>query len=134
MRNWRDGRIKMHVLATLLRLRRERSSLFQIGAYRALSAEGPMADRVIAFEREEAGDRVVVAAGRHLAPFMPSTGASAAQHSWEGTMLRLPAKAGADLEDVLTGRRPSANAAAVSARELFSILPVAVLIEKCPVS
>ena len=45
-------------------------------------------------------------------------------------MLRLPAKAGADLDDVLTGRRLSANAAAVPAQELFSILPMAVLVEK----
>jgi (1->4)-alpha-D-glucan 1-alpha-D-glucosylmutase len=134
MNNWRDGRIKMHVLVTLLRLRRERSSLFQTGAYRALSAEGPMADRVIAFAREETGDRVVVAAGRHLAPFPPSAGASPVQYSWEGTMLRLPAKPEADLDDVLTGRRLSANAAAVPARELFSILPVAVLVEKRPAS
>jgi len=93
-----------------------------------------MADRVIAFEREETGDRVVVAAGRHLAPFMPSAEASSAEYSWEGTTLRLPAKAGADLEDVLTGRRLSANAAAVPAPELFSILPVAVLVKKRPVS
>ena len=49
MRKWRDGRIKMHVLATLLQLRREWSSLFQAGTYRGVSAEGPMADRVIAF-------------------------------------------------------------------------------------
>ncbi len=132
--NWRDGRIKMYALATLLRLRRERSSLFQAGTYRALSAEGPMADRVIAFAREEAGDRVVVAAGRHLAPFMPSAEASPAQYSWEGTMLRLPAKAGPDLDDVLTGRRLSASAAAVPAQELFSILPMAVLVEKRSVS
>ena len=65
---------------------------------------------------------------------MPSAEAGPEQYSWEGTMLRLPAKAGAHLEDVLTGRRLSANVAAVPARELFSILPVVVLIEKRPVS
>ena len=124
---------RLLALLSLLQLRREWSSLFQAGTYRGVSAEGPMADRVIAFEREEAGDRVIVVAGRHLAPFMPSAETSSAQYSWEGTMLRLP-KAGGDLEDVLTGRRLSTKAAAVPARELFSTLPVAVLVENRPMS
>jgi (1->4)-alpha-D-glucan 1-alpha-D-glucosylmutase len=130
MRNWRDGRIKIHVLATLLRLRRDRESLFSAGGYRGLPAEGPMADRVIAFARETSGDCVVVAAGRHLAPFAPSADASLAQYSWEDTSLRLPLQLGKTLEDVLTGREISAVRGAVSARELFSALPAAVLVER----
>jgi maltooligosyltrehalose synthase len=129
MRNWRDARIKMHVLASLLRLRRDREPLFRASRYRALPAEGAMADRVIAFAREHSGECVVVATGRHLAPLVPSADAGVAQYSWEDTSLRLP-RLSEPVEDVLTGREIPVSGGAVFARELFSILPVAVLVER----
>ena len=129
MRNWRDARIKMHVLASLLRLRRDREPLFRASRYRALPAEGAMADRVIAFARETSDDCVVVATGRHLAPLVPSADAGTAQYSWEDTSLRLP-RLSEPVEDVLTGREIPVSGGAVFARELFSILPVAVLAER----
>jgi (1->4)-alpha-D-glucan 1-alpha-D-glucosylmutase len=130
MYSWRDGRIKLHVLSTLLRLRRDRESLFSKSHYRALSTEGAMADRVIAFAREAAGDWMVVATGRHLAPFVPSADAGPARYSWEDTVLRLPAQLGKNVDDVLTGREIATNEGAVTAQELFSILPAAVLVER----
>jgi (1->4)-alpha-D-glucan 1-alpha-D-glucosylmutase len=129
MRNWRDARIKMHVLASLLRLRRDREPLFRASRYRALPAEGAMADRVIAFAREQSGECVVVATGRHLAPSVSSADAGVAQYSWEDTSLRLP-RLSEPVEDVLTGREIPVSGGAVFARELFSILPVAVLVER----
>ena len=130
VRGWRDGRIKLHVLATLLRLRRDRETLFATGDYQPLAAEGSMTDRLVAFAREASGDRVVVATGRHLAPFVPSVDGDSAQHSWEDTSLSLPPGLGGTLIDVLTGREMTPSNGALAARELFSILPVAVLVEK----
>jgi len=88
-----------------------------------------MADRVIAFARETSVDCVVVATGRHLAPLLPSADAGTAQYSWEDTSLRLP-RLSEPVEDVLTGREIPVSGGAVFARELFSILPVAVLAER----
>ena len=87
-----------------------------------------MADRVIAFARETSEESVVVATGRHLAPLVPSADAGAAQYSWEDTSLRLPAQLGETVEDVLTGRELPVAAGAAFARDLLSILPVAVLV------
>jgi (1->4)-alpha-D-glucan 1-alpha-D-glucosylmutase len=126
-RDWRDGCIKLHVLASLLRLRRDHQSLFAAGGYQALAAEGSMADRVVAFARETPDDCVVVVVGRHLAPFVPSADGPAPQ-SWEDTSLSLPERLGRTVTDVLTGREIQASAGAVSAEELFSIVPAAVLV------
>ncbi len=116
MRHWRDARIKMYVLASLLRLRRDRQALFEAGNYRALPAEGAVADRVIAFcAGDVRGALVVVATGRHLAPLVPSADAGTAQYSWEDTSLRLPPQLGETVEDVLTGRELPVAAGAVFA-------------------
>ena len=50
-RDWHDGRIKLAVIATLLAFRRDHASLFADGTYEPLSASGPRADEVVAFER-----------------------------------------------------------------------------------
>ncbi len=131
VRNWQDGRVKLHVLGTLLRLRRDHEPLFAAGGYQALAAEGAMADRVVAFARETPDDCVVVAVGRHLAPFVPSADGSAPA-SWEDTSLSLPERLGGVVTDVLTGREIDANAGVVSAKELFSILPASVLVGRRP--
>jgi (1->4)-alpha-D-glucan 1-alpha-D-glucosylmutase len=128
-RDWRDGRIKLHVLASLLRLRREREPLFVDGNYQALAADGAMVDRVVAFAREAAEDCVVVAVGRHLAPLVPSADAAPMPSWWEETSLTLPPRlGGGTVCDALTGREIHPDAGVVSAKELFSVLPAAVLI------
>ena len=128
VRGWRDGRIKLHVLASLLRLRRDREALFAAGTYQALPAEGAMADRLVAFTREVSNDCAVVAVGRHLAPFVPAANGAPAQHLWEDTSLSLPPGLEDVACDVITGREIRPTARAILARELFSILPVAVLV------
>jgi len=86
-----------------------------------------MADRVVAFARETPDDCVALVVGRHLAPFVPSA-EGPAPHSWEDTSLSLPERLGGIVYDVLTGREIHASAGAVSAKELFSILPAAALV------
>ena len=88
-----------------------------------------MADRVIAFERELSGESIIVATARQLALFSPAAD-SPAQYSWEDTSIRLPSTFGTAVDDVLTGREIPIAGGAVSARELFSILPAAVLVER----
>ena len=129
LRDWRDGRIKLYLLAALLRLRRDREALFATGSYDALTAAGSMADRIVAFVRKTNSDRVVVAAGRHLAPFVPSDEGSPV-NSWEDTSVNLPPELSGTLIDVLTGREMMPRDGSISARELFSIVPAAVLVEK----
>ena len=66
--SWQDGRIKMHVIRSLLRYRREHPALFSRGAYTPVAVSGAEADRVVAFLRQENGENLLVVALRHLGP------------------------------------------------------------------
>ncbi|HEY3801558.1 MAG TPA: malto-oligosyltrehalose synthase [Kofleriaceae bacterium] len=96
---------KLWTTARVLGLRRRRPELFR-GRYEPFAATGPLADRVFAFKRDEA----LLAAVNRLGP--PSS----------DTQLALPA--GTWL-DALSDRRWRGT---VAARELWSALPIALLV------
>jgi (1->4)-alpha-D-glucan 1-alpha-D-glucosylmutase len=70
---WRDGRIKQHVIARLLGLRRRLPAVFDYGSYEPIG----MGDHICAFERRHGTDRVLVAV--RLSPWSPE--------SWDGPSL-----------------------------------------------
>ncbi|HEY1817321.1 MAG TPA: malto-oligosyltrehalose synthase [Kofleriaceae bacterium] len=96
---------KLWTTARVLGLRRRRPELF-LGRYEPFPATGPLADRVFAFKRDEA----LIAAVNRLGPPAPDT------------QLVLPA--GTWL-DALSDRRWRGT---VAARELWSALPIALLV------
>ncbi|WP_156756595.1 malto-oligosyltrehalose synthase [Actinokineospora pegani] len=98
------GAAKLHLVRTVLRLRRERPELFT--GYRPVHATGPAAERVVAFERSG-----LIAVATRLPVRSPG---------WGGTVLDLP---GGDWTDALTGR-PAAG----ELSDLLSDYPVAVLV------
>lgn len=104
------GAAKLHVVRTVLRLRRARPNLFT--GYRPLHADGPAAEHALAFARS--ADLVAVAT--RLPVGLARTG-------WQDTVLALPAGAGS-WTDLLTGR-PVAPTAALT--ELLDRYPVALL-------
>ena len=59
--NWRDGRVKQHVVATLLHLRADRAALFTEGKYVPLAVEGVCREHVLAFMRLHGDQRLLVA-------------------------------------------------------------------------
>jgi len=70
--SWRDGRIKLAVIRTVLALRRDLDALFARGQYRPLTVNGPQADRIIAFARINAGGALVVVVPRHVDALLQS--------------------------------------------------------------
>jgi (1->4)-alpha-D-glucan 1-alpha-D-glucosylmutase len=133
---WPDGRIKMYLAATLLRLRREMPELWLEGAYQPLRGGDSESDRhLVAFARQHGSRAAVVVAPRFLHELMPSathwppTGFDV----WKAMHVELPAGlAGATFDNVLTGAavRPlvSSRGATLPAADLFKTLPVAVLL------
>ncbi len=87
-----DGTAKLRVTAAALRLRRDRPELFE--GYTPVSAHGPAADHVVAFDRGGA-----VAVATRLPVALGSLG------GWAGTALDLPAGTWRDLvsDRVVTG-------------------------------
>lgn len=100
---------KLLVTSRALRLRRDRAELFT--GYEALSARGPQADHLFAFDRGG-----VVSAATRLPIGLARAG------GWGDTVLELPA---GRWTDALTGGRFSGT---VPLRELLDLLPVALLV------
>ena len=120
LRNWRDGRIKLFVIAQLLGLRERKARLFRDGAYAPLATSGDDADRVCAFARSEGDDVLVVAVA--LYPFR------AREAPVADAEIGAPAEAGTStFVNAFDGRVIEAHDGRFAARDLFRDLPVAVL-------
>jgi (1->4)-alpha-D-glucan 1-alpha-D-glucosylmutase len=99
-----DGRLKLHVLRTLLRLRREDPALFVEGAYRPLEAAGAAAGHVVAFARERGDSGFAVVVPRLPLGLQPEGTPPVGTAVWGDTWLTLPAStARRTLRDELTG-------------------------------
>jgi (1->4)-alpha-D-glucan 1-alpha-D-glucosylmutase len=91
LKRWPDGAVKMHTLAQALKVRNENAALLQSGDYVPLQAEGPHADRVIAFARVHSGNWLIVVSPRCVASLnAPIFGAGERQAFWSNTTLTLP--------------------------------------------
>jgi (1->4)-alpha-D-glucan 1-alpha-D-glucosylmutase len=101
---------KIRIVASALRLRREKPDAFLGGYYRSLLAEGPAAEHLVAFIR---GADVVTAAIRQSVRL--------AESGWGETRLALPA---GTWQDRIGGGRFGGS---VSPADLFAELPVALL-------
>jgi (1->4)-alpha-D-glucan 1-alpha-D-glucosylmutase len=110
-----DGGIaKLWVVRTALRLRRDRRDLFT--GYAPLTADGPAADHVLAFDR---GGAITV--GTRLPVGLEAAG------GWRDTTLDLPA---GRWRDVLGGSEAPAFGGTVPLAELLATLPVALLVKE----
>ncbi|MFL6061507.1 MAG: malto-oligosyltrehalose synthase [Marmoricola sp.] len=104
-----DGAAKLHLVSTVLRLRRDHPELFS--DYRPVQARGAAVDHVVAFDR---GGAITVATRLPVA--------LEAGGGWRDTTLDLPP---GTYRDVLTGRRATADVG-----DLLAELPVALLVRE----
>ena len=122
LEDWRDGRIKQHVTARLLALRKDHADLFNDGDYEALECVGSAADNVIAFRRRHEDQQAIVVAGR----LFVSLGRTA--DPWKDTAVRCTDLAGT-WRNALDGSRAAWSAdGTIAAASLLARLPVAVLV------
>jgi (1->4)-alpha-D-glucan 1-alpha-D-glucosylmutase len=121
-RDLSDGRAKLLLLREGLRLRRDVPDLFLAGEYVPLAAEGPQAERVVAFARRH-GRRALVCVVPRLVLSVMNGGATA----WDGRVA-LPPGFPRDLRDVVTGARRRADVPLPLA-DLFEGFPVALLVD-----
>lgn len=62
VKSWKDGRIKMHIIRSILHYRRENPDLFSQGSYAPVEITGPNADHFISFLRRQREDHLLVVA------------------------------------------------------------------------
>lgn len=116
--HWQDGRVKLFLTATTLRLRLAHPALFFEGEYVPISATGPRAQGVFAFLRRTARESVAVIVPRATAGFRDASG----RVDWQDTRLVLPD--GGDWQNAFTGQRVTGSGVS----QLLADFPVALLV------
>jgi (1->4)-alpha-D-glucan 1-alpha-D-glucosylmutase len=126
--HWHDGRIKLHVVQTGLRLRAAYPHVFGTGDYVPLTSEGEKAEHVVAFARSADGAAVIAVVPRLVAKLthdrefaLPEAGDFAA------TRLALPAHLAGRYRNVLTGEELSGADGSLNIEDVFANFPVALL-------
>ena len=116
--SWSDGHAKLALTRRLLMLRNQLPELFQKGSYQEVPVAGRDADRVVAFARSHASDRIIIAVGRHFAGL--TRGGRHWPRKWEG---RIEFQAGTmtDMLGLVEGP------VALDLNTLFARMPVAVI-------
>jgi (1->4)-alpha-D-glucan 1-alpha-D-glucosylmutase len=140
LKNINDGRIKMYVIAMILRLRRAQPDLFTDGRYIPLEVTGPAAEHVLAFARERGGTWAIVVvphlvasllqldAAERLAPIDPST-AVRGQDVWQETAITLPGQlANKRLANLFTCENVATSGGQLLLSNVFDTLPVSVIL------
>lgn len=132
LRTVADGRLKLHLTRTVLRLRRERPSLFARGTYHELDARGDRQRHAFAFSRSWQGATIIIAVTRLPVGLSGTVGfptglawgpsefifpRSDAPHRWRCALTELAMEA-----------REGDGGAVLLAREVFLTLPIALLI------
>jgi (1->4)-alpha-D-glucan 1-alpha-D-glucosylmutase len=131
---WEDGRIKLFLLASGLRLRRQYPQVLLQGDYLALRATGEKEDHVVVVLRRHE-DRLILAVAPRLVAGLQDGGSSAlpiGENIWKDTRLGFHASLGIDsFRNVLTGEqvpvRQESDQSSLNIAEALSISPVALL-------
>ena len=128
--SWQDGRIKQHVIASTLALRRRHPDLFETGSYEPIEAQGALADRVVAFARRTEQAMIIVVVPRLIAALLQDRDQPCpASTSWGDTRLALPpAFAGRELLNQLTERPAATSSGSLALANALAELPVALLV------
>ncbi len=126
---WRDGRVKQAVIASLLAVRTDKPTLFSLGDYHALVVEGKHAGHVLAFLRRNGSERMVVVVTLQAAALLEGSDRPLVEPArWEDTEVVLPPGTASNAWfDVVTGQRRKSALRRLKLCELLSELPVAVL-------
>jgi (1->4)-alpha-D-glucan 1-alpha-D-glucosylmutase len=121
LESWRDGRLKLRLIAETLALRQREPELFGLGSYEAIQATGPQTDRVCAFMRTNKGSSLVSAVALY-----PSRGYKI--DNWSNCTVILPSEAAPKKwTELFSGRELTLTNRSFLARDLFASLPVALL-------
>ncbi|HTN60721.1 MAG TPA: malto-oligosyltrehalose synthase, partial [Devosia sp.] len=103
--NWRDGGLKLDLIARLLRLRADDPQLFAQGSYEPLSA----GEHIVAFERRYQDRSIIVAA---------------ALHPWRKPAELLPLPEAEQWREILSGALGAPDSAALAALSVAVWVPV----------
>ena len=130
--NWRDGRIKQHVITRALALRHSNPQLFANGSYEPLAVRGEHADRVVAFARRHEADVAVTVVPRVASRLLVDGDIAFEPGAWRDTaVVAVPVQARLN---VLVGNELAREGEDIPVAHLFGELPVVLLSSRFPES
>jgi len=121
-----DARIKLWLVHTLLKLRKQYTNLFTEGDYVPLTVEGKYKDHVLAFARRQKNNFIIVAVPLHFAQVVHEQEQVPLAADWEDTQIVLPKDVTSDWENLLLQSKGKGDKA-ILVKDIFSIIPLAVL-------
>jgi (1->4)-alpha-D-glucan 1-alpha-D-glucosylmutase len=125
---WRDGRVKTHVLAQGLRVRRDRPGPFLEGEVVPIEVSpGSPRQHLQALGRRLGDTWVVAVVGCRVARLLPGPERWPLGEVWADAAIRIPGSAPRSWHDVLSGRELPAQEGTLAVPALFAALPVALL-------
>jgi (1->4)-alpha-D-glucan 1-alpha-D-glucosylmutase len=128
LENWRDGRLKLHVLARALAFRESAPALFLDGSYTPLKIEGALAGHAVAALRSLDGHHAITVISRCAAGLDIKDTPHITPHAWAGTSVVLPRNVtGLTARDVLRPGRNGKMSARLRVQDILGDLPVALL-------
>ena len=125
---WRDGRLKLFITYKALQIRKANAELFAGGDYLPLKVEGPRQEHVVAFARRLEHRWVLALAGRFFSHLTKPEVAPVGQEIWRKTSVELPRDAPRGWLDGFTGMPVASIGPKLAVPEIFSRLPVALLL------
>jgi (1->4)-alpha-D-glucan 1-alpha-D-glucosylmutase len=131
MESWEDGRIKLYLLQTGLRHRRDHPALYLEGDYVPLECDGVRKANICAFARLHQEEAIVTIIPRLTADLVGAPGSPAEMDDlWRDTRLTVPSwKAGSDYVNLLTGERLE-----TVTEDGRQVLPLNQVLRDCPVA
>jgi (1->4)-alpha-D-glucan 1-alpha-D-glucosylmutase len=105
MANWSDGRIKLFLIQSCLKLRERSPAVFRDGSYTAIRARGKHVERLFSYVRTYQNDSVLVVAPRLCTAIIDDGAALSATRSWGDTNLPLPAGWAGKATDLFSGEQ-----------------------------
>ncbi len=125
-----DGKIKLWLTHTLLKLRRENPDLFENGAYLPLKVEGKYRRHVLAFARQWHSQRLIIAVPLITGGLsQKQEGEYLSEIDWSNTRIALPAQLQNGWKNLLTSES-RAFSGSIPAAEIFSNAPVGLMISE----
>jgi (1->4)-alpha-D-glucan 1-alpha-D-glucosylmutase len=133
LENWRDGRIKQHLVARTLAARKAHPELFAEGDYQALEVAGPCAEQIIAFARRYQNNWLIVIIPRLAAqllgdqpiPLIPA-------ETWGDTQVILPAElaAAGNFESLFGSEHLRPEQGRITVQEALAEFPLSCLLNR----
>ncbi len=131
LRNWENGALKLHVVASALSFRHAHRSLFLEGEYIPLEATGKGKDGLCALARRKGAAWVLAAVPRLLTKLVNPGEFPVGEEVWQTGVLRLPQPAPQQWVNIFTGEsvetRSSGREKTLALSDVLHTFPVAML-------